>query len=64
MSDEPARRPREAGWTLGAGGLPKPVWGGIAVLLAALGVALIASGYLGYGALMLILAAAAAVNLL
>jgi hypothetical protein len=34
------------------------------MLLTGLGVLLLASGYLGYGAIILILAAAAAVNLL
>lgn len=57
-------RPPESGWELGAGGLGKVAWGILAVLLVALGVLLLASGYLGYGGLILILAAAAAVNLL
>ncbi len=57
-------RPPESGWELGAGGLGKITWGVLAVLLVALGVLLLASGYLGYGGLILILAAAAAVNLL
>ena len=35
----------------------------LAILLAALGVLLLASGYVGYGGIILILAAAAAVNL-
>lgn len=57
-------RPPESGWELGAGGLGKVAWGVLTVLLAALGVLLLASGYMGYGAIILILAAAAAVNLL
>jgi len=57
-------RPPESGWELGAGGLGKVAWGVLAVLLVVLGVLLLASGYLGYGGLILILAAAAAVNLL
>jgi hypothetical protein len=57
-------RPPEAGWALGAGGLPKASWATLAVLLVALGVLLLAVGYLGYGAMILILACAAAVNLL
>ncbi|MFN8108957.1 MAG: hypothetical protein U0Y82_03810 [Thermoleophilia bacterium] len=64
MTDEsPRRRAPGDGWTLGASGLPKPVWGGMAVILAVLGVVLMATGYSGYGVLMLVLAAAAAVNL-
>ena len=46
------------------GGLGKVAWGVLAALLVALGILLLASGYLGYGAIILILAAAAAVNLL
>ena len=57
-------RPPETGWALGAGGLSKASWGALAVLLVALGVLLLAVGYLGYGAMILILACAAAVNLL
>jgi hypothetical protein len=56
-------RPPETGWELGAGGLGKASWVTLAVLLAALGVLLLASGYVGYGGIILILAAAAAVNL-
>lgn len=57
-------RPPETGWELGAGGLTKVAWGVLAVLLVALGVILLVSGYIGYGGMILILAAAAAVNLL
>lgn len=60
--DQRARRTPGAGWTLGAGGLPKPVWAGMALMLAAMGVVLLATGYTGYGALILIIAAAAGVN--
>lgn len=56
-------RPPETGWELGASGLGKAAWATLAVLLAALGVLLLASGYIGYGGIILILAAAAAVNL-
>jgi hypothetical protein len=56
-------RPPETGWELGAGGLGKASWVTLAVLLAALGVLLLASGYVGYGGIIMILAAAAAVNL-
>jgi hypothetical protein len=67
---EPAPKPRrsarppETGWQLGASGLSKVAWGILAVLLVALGVLLLVSGYIGYGGIILILAAAAAVNLL
>lgn len=61
--DRRDRRPPEAGWTLGAGGLPRPVWGGIALALLALAVVLFALGYIGYGAMIVVLSAAAAVNL-
>ncbi len=56
-------RPPETGWELGAGGLTKASWATLAVLLVALAVLLLASGYIGYGGIILILAAAAAVNL-
>lgn len=58
-----ASRPPETGWELGAGGLGKAAWATLAILLAALAVLLLASGYIGYGGIILILAAAAAVNL-
>ncbi len=56
-------RPPETGWELGAGGLTKASWATLAVLLVALAVLLLAAGYIGYGGIILILAAAAAVNL-
>lgn len=56
-------RPPGSGWTLGAEGLSRAFWIVMAVLLASVGVILLASGYLGYGATILILAAAAAVNI-
>lgn len=59
-----ARRPPERGWELGAGGLTRASWLTLACLLAALGALLLVSGYIGYGAIIVILAAAAAVNLL
>ncbi|MFN8120960.1 MAG: hypothetical protein U0237_00885 [Thermoleophilia bacterium] len=63
MSDDHgARRQPGAGWTLGAGGLPRSVWAGMAFIFAVLGVVLLVSGYIGYGALMLVVAAAAGVN--
>ncbi len=68
-SDNPKRRrlpsgPPEAGWTFGAGGFPGVAWGTLAVLLGALAVYLLVVGYVGYGAVIATLAAAAAVNLL
>ena len=57
-------RPPESGWELGAGGLTKVAWGVVLVLLIALGVLLLVGGYMGYGGIILVLAAAAAVNLL
>lgn len=57
-------RPPGSGWTLGADGLSRAFWIVMAVVLAGLGAVLLASGYLGYGATILILSAAAAVNLI
>jgi hypothetical protein len=64
VSDDPPREKKhpESGWTLGAGGLPRPVWGALAGLLVILGVVLLFGGYIGYGAIIVILALAAAVN--
>jgi hypothetical protein len=56
--------PPETGWTLGAGGLPKLFWAVLGALLLALAIYLLAVGYIGYGAVIAILAVAAAVNLL
>lgn len=65
MADSrPTPRPPGSGWSLGADGLSTAFWIVMAVLLAGLGVVLLASGYHGYGAVILILAAAAAVNIL
>lgn len=66
MSAPPPRTPRppETGWELGAGGLTKVAWGVLAVLLLGLAVLLLVGGYIGYGGVILVLAAAAAVNLL
>lgn len=62
--ERPRRRgaPPERGWTLGADGLPRSVWGGITILLVALSVVLFVMGYYGYGALVIVLALAAVVN--
>ncbi|MDX6647868.1 MAG: hypothetical protein QOK40_3595 [Miltoncostaeaceae bacterium] len=56
--------PPESGWTLGAGGLPKIFWAVLGALLLGMAIYLLAVGYIGYGAVIAILAAAAAVNLL
>ena len=65
-SQKPRRtaRPPEAGWEFGAGGLTKVAWAVLAILLAGLAILLLVSGYIGYGGIILILAGAAAVNLL
>lgn len=52
-----------AGWELGASGLGKASWAGLAGILLVLGVGLLVGGYVGYGVMIIILAAAAAVNL-
>lgn len=56
--------PPEQGWTLGAGGLPKYFWAGLCVCLIGLAVLILVLGYLVYGVLLLVLAGAAAVNLI
>lgn len=48
---------------LGAAGLSRAVWGALAALLVGLAVLLLLLDYYGYGALVMVLAAAAAVNL-
>jgi hypothetical protein len=69
VTETPQKRPRparppEGGWEFGAGGLTRVAWGVMVVLLIALAVLLLVSGYMGYGGIILVLAAAAAVNLL
>jgi hypothetical protein len=67
VHERPRRRPSgppETGWALGAQGMPKPAWATIAVLLLALAVYLLLVGYVGYGTMVAVLAAAAAVNLI
>lgn len=56
-------RPHDSGWELGAGGLTRVAWGVLTLVLLALAVLLFVSGYVGYGGMILVLAAAAAVNL-
>lgn len=64
--DKPRRdgRPHDSGWELGAGGLTRVGWGILTVMLLALTILLFVTGYLGYGAMIMVLAGAAAVNLL
>lgn len=57
------RRPPESGWELGASGLGRPAWAVLAILVLALAVILLVTGYVGYSAMILVLAIAAAVNL-
>lgn len=66
VSTEPRKegRLRESGWELGASGLGRAAWAGLGAFLLALGAVLLISGYTGYGAIILVLAAAAFVNLL
>jgi len=55
--------PPEQGWTLGAGGLPKAFWAGVSLCLIGLAILILVLGYNVYGVLLLVLAAASAVNL-
>ena len=68
MSVPPRRRrrvivPPETGWDLGAAGLPRAFWAVMTILMLSLATLLFVLGYLGYGGMILVLAAAAAVNL-
>jgi hypothetical protein len=68
-SENPKRRrlpsgPPEAGWTFGADGFPRVAWAVLVVCLVGLSIFLFLTGYIGYGVVIAILAAAAAVNLL
>jgi hypothetical protein len=58
-----AKRPPGAGWELGAAGLGKVFWVGLTILLTVIGAVLLLTGYIGYGAMILVLALAAGVNL-
>ena len=57
-------RPPVGGWGFGASGIPKGFWVGLSVVLVALSIFLLGEAYTGYGVMVLILALAAAVNLL
>lgn len=61
---EQPTRPPGAGWELGAAGLGKVSWAALAVLLIVIGIVLLLAGYIGYGAMILVLAAAAGANLI
>jgi len=67
MARDPApprdERPPGSGWELGAGGLSRVGWAVVGAILFALAVLLFATGYVGYGLMILVLALAAAVNL-
>lgn len=56
--------PPVGGWGFGAKGIPAGFWVGLAVILLALAVILLAASYTGYGVLVAVLAIAAAVNLI
>lgn len=56
--------PPVGGWGFGAAGIPSGVWIGLSSILLVVSVVLLATDYTGYGALLLVLAFAAAVNLI
>ena len=56
--------PPVGGWGFGAKGIPAGFWVGLAILLLALALLLVEESYTGYGVLVAVLAAAAAVNLI
>ena len=56
--------PPVGGWGFGAAGIPAGFWAGLSVLLVVVAIVLLAVEYTGYGALLLILGLAAAVNLI
>lgn len=56
--------PPVGGWGFGAAGIPAGSWAILAVILIAVAVLLLASGYSGYGVMLAVLAVAAAVNLI
>ncbi len=69
MSDpQPSRRlrsgPPVGGWGFGASGIPPGFWIGLSALLLVVAIVLLATDYTGYGALLAVLALAAAVNLI
>lgn len=65
MSQTPdEKRPPGSGWSLGADGFSKAFWVFMTVVLAGIGLILLTSGYVGYGAMLMVIGVAAAVNVL
>jgi len=56
--------PPVGGWGFGAAGIPSGFWVGLSAVLVVVAVVLLAVDYTGYGALLLVLGLAAAVNLI
>lgn len=56
--------PPVGGWGFGAAGIPPGFWIGLSAVLMVVSIVLLATDYTGYGALLLLLAFAAAVNLI
>ena len=56
--------PPVGGWGFGAAGIPTGFWVGLSAVLVVVAVVLLAVDYTGYGALLLVLGLAAAVNLI
>ncbi len=52
------------GWGFGAAGIPNGFWVGLSAVLVVVAIVLLATDYTGYGALLAVLALAAAVNLI
>lgn len=56
--------PPVGGWGFGARGIPTAFWTGLSAVLMVVAVVLLVTDYTGYGALLAVLALAAAVNLI
>lgn len=56
--------PPVGGWGFGASGIPTGFWVGLSAVLIVMAIVLLAVDYTGYGALLLVLGLAAAVNLI
>ncbi len=56
--------PPVGGWGFGAAGIPSGFWVGLSGVLVAVAIVLLGVDYTGYGALLLVLGLAAAVNLI
>lgn len=63
-ADDDKKRAPGQGFSLGADGFSKAFWVFMTVVLVAIGVVLLTSGYVGYGAMITVIGAAAAVNVL